>query len=220
MIVSIQRFCRNCILDSDIHSRQFLSCHLILSFTFIEHVTVERDIFIQSPCTGTVVNHNVPYRITPERVITMIYIGLSTTETHMTHYNIMSLHPKRFTGYTNTVTRCCLSGNSNIRSANNDRSFQFNNPCHIEYNDTGTTCFASLTKRSGTCIIQIGYSDNLTTTSSKRIHTSSFSTWESGNFCLRQIVRTACPRHVRTTVLSFFHHNGISHSPCRVRVCI
>ena len=49
------------------------------------------------------VNHDISYRIASKGIITTSNIGLTTTETHMTHHHIMCIYPERFAGYTNSV---------------------------------------------------------------------------------------------------------------------
>ena len=153
------------------------------------------------------VNHDITNRITTKGIITTGNFGFSTTKTHVTYYNIVCIYPKRFSGNTHPITRSCLPGNSNIRSTNYNRCFQTDNTCYIKNNDTSSTHFTSFAERARSTIIQIGYSNYLTTTTTITKHTASFCTRKCRDFSLRQIVRTGSPRYIRTSFFGFFLDN-------------
>ena len=206
MVIGIQRFRRNCILNSYIDCRKLQILAFILTFTRIVHMTVERYIFVQSPCTWTVVYHDITNRITTERVVTMPYFCFSTTESHMTYNYVVCIHPKWFSGNADTITRCCLSGNSNVRSTNDNRRIQFDNTGNIKHNDTSTTSLTRLTERTRTTVIQICNRNYLTTTATKTIHSASFSTRKRRYFSLWQVIRTTGPWNIRTSLFGFFQY--------------
>ena len=153
------------------------------------------------------VNHDIPHGISSERVVTVMYFRLAAAETHVTHNDIVRIHPEGLPCYADSVSRSGLSGNGHIRSADNDGRFQLDDARHIEHNDTRPTGFASLTERSGATVIQIGHGNHLSATSAKGKHTSSFSSRECGDFCLRQIIRAGSPWYIRATFSCFFLNN-------------
>ena len=217
MIVSIQRFCRDSILYGNIYGRQFQIFWFILSFAGVVHMAIERNVLIQSPSTRAMVNHDISNRVASERIVTMPYLCFAAAETHMAYHYIMRIYPKRLSGNTYPVTRSCLSCNSDIWSPDDNGRFQFNNTWNIEDNDTCSTCLTSLTERTGTTVIQISHGNHLTATTAETVHTSSFSTGESRNSCLRQIVWTGSPRNIRTTFSRFFLYNRQCFCPGFVR---
>ena len=86
MVPSIECLGRDGILDGYIHR-----WHLAFWLTVvqIEHMAVERDILIQTKLARAVVNHDVTYRITTERILTIPYMGITTAETHVANDDIM-----------------------------------------------------------------------------------------------------------------------------------
>lgn len=80
--------------DGYIHRRHLA---LWLPIVQIEHMTVERDILIQTKLARAVVNHDVTYRITTERILTIPYMGITTAETHVANDDIMGINLERFT---------------------------------------------------------------------------------------------------------------------------
>ncbi|OPZ92881.1 MAG: hypothetical protein BWY72_02501 [Bacteroidetes bacterium ADurb.Bin416] len=60
------------------------------------------------------VKHDVADGIASEAVVTAPYPGLTTAKTHVTHNDIVCIHPKAFTGYTDTITGSRLTGYCNV----------------------------------------------------------------------------------------------------------
>ena len=215
MVPSIECLGRDGILDGYIHR-----WHLAFWLTVvqIEHMAVERDILIQTKLARAVVNHDVTYRITTERILTIPYMGITTAETHVANDDIMGINLERFTRNHHALTRSCLSGDGDIRSTDNDWSLQYNISRYIEDNDAGTTLFASPTERTRTSIIEIGHSQHLAATATEGKHTATLSTWECRNLSLAQIVWTGSPWHIRTSCHCLLFYNRESHSPSRIRM--
>src|SRR5690606_2434047 len=101
-------------------------------------------------------------------------------------------------------TRGRLSCNGDIWCTDNQRCLELNDARNIEYNDTRTSLFASLPQCPRTVVFQAGDDVNFSTAAAKGIGSSAFGTWKSSNLCLWHLSRTACPRHVRFTLLCIF----------------
>ena len=173
MIIGIKRFSRNSILYCYVYSRFLTTSN---SISKVKHVAIERYILVKSPLTRAMVYHDISNWITTERVFAIPYMCITTTETHMANNYVMSINLETFTCDTYSITRSCLSGNSNIWSTYNNWSLQFNNTTYIEYDDTCATLFTSPSERTNSIIIKIAYGNNLTATTTKCVHTATFCT--------------------------------------------
>ena len=122
----------------------------------------------------------------------------------------MGVDLEALTGNANTVARSCLTGYRDVRSTDNDRCLQPDYTADIEHDDTGTTLFASPAERPRTIVIEVCNDKNLAATTAERVHTAAFSTRESRNLCLLEVVRTESPWHIRTSVHSF----GLNYREC------
>src|SRR5574344_2392437 len=107
------------------------------------------------------VNHNVSDRVSTKRVLTIPYMCITTTETHVTDNHVMGIYLKTLTCYTYTVTGCCLSCYGNIRSTYNYRRFKFYNTAYIEYYNTCATLLTSPSERTYSVIVKIAYGNHL-----------------------------------------------------------
>ena len=210
MVPSIECLGRDGILDGYIHR-----WHLALWLTIvqIEHVTVERDVLIQTKLARAVVNHDVTNRITAERILTIPYMGITTAETHVANDDIMGINLERFTRNHHALTWSSLSGDGDIRSTDDDWSLQYNISRYVEDDDAGTTLFASPTEGTRTSIIEIGHSQDLATTATEGKHTATLSTWECRNLSLTQIVWAGSPWHVRASCHCLLFYDRESHCP-------
>ena len=63
-----------------------------LAVLHIEHVAVEGDVLVESPLTRAVVNHDVTHGVATERVLTVRYQCLTTTETHVTDNDVVGVY--------------------------------------------------------------------------------------------------------------------------------
>ena len=85
------------------------------------------------------VNHDIPHGISSERVVTVMYFRLAAAETHVTHNDIVRIHPEGLPCYADSVSRSGLSGNGHIRSADNDGRFQLDDKVAAELLGIGRT---------------------------------------------------------------------------------
>ena len=117
MIPCIKCLGGNGILDSHIDCRLLAVGFAVMH---VEHMTIERDIFVQSPLARTMVNHNVSHRIATKGVLAVGNQRLATTETHVTHNDVVGIDLERLSGNADTVARSGLSSYGDIRCTNVD----------------------------------------------------------------------------------------------------
>ena len=144
MIVGVERLRRNGVLNGHIHRGILIGRGLVLSLRFIIHMTIERNVLVQSPLTRTVVDHNISYGITAKRILTMLHTRFTTAETHVTNDDIVCIDGKRFSCNADTIARGCLSGYSDIWSSNIDGRFQSDDTSNVEDYNSRTTGLTSL----------------------------------------------------------------------------
>ena len=151
MIVTIQSFRKNRVLNSYVDSRklQTMPCGIA-----IVYMAVNRHVFIQSPTGRAVIDNNITHTVTSQSIIPEEHILRPPTETHMADNNIMRIKQERSPCYTNSIPRSCLTCNSDIRSTDVYRGFQPDNTRNIEHNNTRTTGLTCLTQRSGPTVSQ------------------------------------------------------------------
>lgn len=109
------------------------------------------------------------------------HIVVSQAETHETHNDIATFDGTGITSHTDTITRCCLTGNRCIRR-NVQRRLQMNGSRHIEHNSLGSILRQSPTERPIATVIQIGHMIDSSTTTSGDIASESLSSGESRKF--------------------------------------
>ena len=217
MIVGVERLRRNGVLNGHIHSRILIGRGLVLSLRFIIHMTIERNVLVQSPLTRAVVDHDVSYGITTEGILAMFHPRFTTTETHMTNDDVVCIDGKRLASNADAIARGCLSGYGDIWSTNIDGSFQSNDTGDIEYHNSRATCLTSLTERTRSAVVEVRYDINLAASASESVHTTAFSTGKSRDIGLRQVVRTMCPLDIGTTFACLLLDDGERLLPCDIR---
>ena len=139
MIVGIQCFRENRILDGNVYRRKFQPVSICPS---VVYMTVDRHVFIQSPTGGAMVNHDISNRIPSYCIITESYVLRTATEAHVANHDIVCIDQERLSGDADTISGSCLSGNRYIRGTYANRAFQTNHSRYIEYNNTCTSRFA------------------------------------------------------------------------------
>ena len=201
MIVGIQCFRENRILDGNVYCRKFQPVSVCPS---VVYMTVDRHVFIQSPTGGAMVNHDISNRIPSYCIITESYVLRTAAEAHVANHNIVCIDQERLSGDADTISGSRLSGNGYIRGTYANRAFQTNHSRYIEYNNTCTSRFAGFAQCSGAGIFQRSDHDHFTSTTTGSIHTSAFRAGESRDITFYQIFGFGGPRLIGTTFLCFF----------------
>ena len=217
MVPSIEGFGTDGILNRHVDGRLLT---IGLAIVHIEHVAIERDIFIQTPLARTVVNHDVTHRIAAKRVLTVGYQRLTAAETHVTNNDVVRIYLERLPSNNHALARSRLPGYRDIRSTHIDGRLQADDTTDVEHHNTCTTLFTGPTERARAVIVQVGNGEHLATTSTKGKHTTTFGTRKCGYLGLAQVVRAKGPGHVGTPLFSFFNHYGECHLPSGVGMCL
>src|SRR5690606_19075664 len=154
MVVGIQCFRENGILDGNVHGAEFFR---LATGTVVIHVAVHGHVFIQSPTCRHVVDHNISDRVAADRVVAAAHPGFAAPETHVADDHVVGVDPYRFACDTNAVAGCGLAGNGYIGSTDNQRTYQPADSSHIEYDDTCAALFTCPAERSRAAVGQAGY---------------------------------------------------------------
>ena len=147
----------------------------------------------------------------------MLYSRFATTETHVTNDDIMRIDGKRLSCNADAIARSCLSGYGDVGSPHIDGSLQSDNAGNVEYHDSRTTGLTSLAERTWSAVIEVRYDINFAASASESVHASAFSSGESRDIGLWQIVGTMCPLDIRTTFARLLFDDGKCLLPCDIR---
>ena len=147
----------------------------------------------------------------------MFYTRFATTETHVTNDDIVRIDCKRLASDADAIAGGCLSSYGDVGSLDIDGCFQSNDTSDIEYHNSRASGLTSLTKRTWSSVIEIRYDINLAASASESVHATAFSTGESRDIGLRQIVRTMCPLDIGTTFARLLLDDGERLLPCDIR---
>ena len=217
MVIGIECLGRDGVLDSYVHGSSLLS---LIVCTRMPHMAVEGDIFVEPPFGRNMVEHDVSNGITTERVLTMVCVCLTATEAHVTNHNIVSVNAKGLSCNTDAIARRCLPSNSDIRSLNNQWALKTYDSRNVKDNDSRAASLTCLTKGTRSGIGKRCHDIYLSATTTKRVHSTTLSTWESWYLCLWEICWTPCPRHIRSSFCMFFHYYRLTFFPhCRLMLC-
>src|SRR6185503_4856378 len=144
-------------------------------------MTVHAHVLIQAPGCRYMIDHDITDRIATDRIISSSHPGFAAAEAHIADHYIVCIDPNSFAGNTNSVARCSLSCNSNIRSTNDQWSLDTDDTCNIKYNYSCATLFTCPAKTAGTIIVKIRYDQYFSTTAAKTEFATAFSTGKCGN---------------------------------------
>src|SRR5699024_2841309 len=139
-----------------------------------------------------------------QTVIPPGYLGLSSSESHMTDDYIMGIDFYRLPRNTDSVAGRRLPGYCDIGRPNIDRAFKLNNTRYIKYNGTCSTRFQRLSERTRTTVFQTRYHVYFTSASAGRISTPAFGPRNSRNFSLGQMSRHGSIRKIRSSSVGLF----------------
>ena len=139
MIVEIESFGEDAILDRDIDSRELLA---ISFFVAGIDVAVHGHHLIQSPRSGAVVVDDIANTIAATRIIAEGYIHRAATEAHIADDDIVCVDEQCLSSDDDAVAWCGLAINGDIRGTDMDRSFEMDLTSYIEYDDAGASCLA------------------------------------------------------------------------------
>src|SRR5699024_3455023 len=182
MVVGIQGFRKNAVLDCYINGRQLL--FLIISPGQII-MPIHRHVFIQAPAGRYMIDHDISYGVSTDRIIPPSYIGFAPAKAHMPYYNVVGVDPDGLTSNGNAVSGGRLAGNRNIGSLHNQGFIKLNNTRNIKYHNARANRLKCLPKRTGTAIFEACYRKNFASPSSKRIGSPALGSGKSGYLSLR-----------------------------------
>ena len=200
VVVGVERLGRDGVLDRYIDRRQLLRTSLVEALARIVHVAVERDVLVQTPGARAVVDHDVAHGVATKRVLAVPRHRLATAETHVADDYVVRIDLERLTGDADTITRSRLTGNCNIRCANDDGRLQADDTRHVEDDDAGATLLTGPAERALAAVVEVRDGQYLTAATALRVHTTTLGTREGGNLGLHQVVGTVCPGHIGTTL--------------------
>src|SRR5690554_3017163 len=140
MIIRIQAFGKNTVLDRNVHGGKLFS--FIVRAWFI-HMSINGHILVKSPARRNVIDHDIADRVAANGIISSTDEGLSPSESHVPNNHVMGIDPDRLSGYTYPISRGCLAGNRNVWRPDNQRAFESDNSSYIKYNNSSSPLFQS-----------------------------------------------------------------------------
>ena len=99
MMVSIQRFTKDRVLNGDVHGREF---QLFAAARRLVHVAVHGHVFVQAPTCGDVIDQDIPNGIPPNGVVAIPYPSVASPKPHVADDDIVRL---QFDGVTGDLIR-------------------------------------------------------------------------------------------------------------------
>ena len=134
---------------------------------------------------------------TPPYSIIFLLCLITHSKTHKAYNDIVSLDLCREVFDANTITRGGLSSHGNISLSDVQCRFKFYNTRHIKDNSPCTRLSQCSSKRTSTAVRKCSHMDNLSSTSSRSVHSTTLGTRE----CKSLSVSILTSRHLELSII-------------------